>query len=266
MKGKRNGRTGAGAEREARRAGRGSLLGSAHAGTRCAGRICAACTEWEDFCRLGIKICCEILFTRCLCASWTQAASENRVGLHLPMGTERSDAPPRRDAKTQDFGLAHFKGQRFPSKNRAVGMPAAKTAAHLDGSRARQSARSTVPCPERGFGRQPPVAPGWFLIVPADPRCPSLLSQRGEGTRACLSRQARRRRSLLGRLGSAWVQLGATRWGCSAAALLSPPRHAGAAGGSRTPAQCQTWSSVRSNAPSVRVDVKSGERPELKRC
>lgn len=39
-----------------------------------------------------------------------------------------------RDAKSQGFGLAHFKGQRFPSKNRAVGMPAGKNVARLDGS------------------------------------------------------------------------------------------------------------------------------------
>lgn len=178
-----NGQTGAGAEpfRGARRVGRSLLLGSAHARAHGAGRTRAACAEREDFCCLGRKICCEILFTRCLCASWPQAALETRVGLHLPMGRGRSNTPPRRDAKSQGFGLAHFKGQRFPSKNRAVGMPAVKNVARLDGSRAQQSAHSAEPCPERGFARQPPVDPGWFLIVPADPHCPSLLSRRGAG-------------------------------------------------------------------------------------
>lgn len=92
-----NRQIGAGAEpfHGAHRVGRSSVLGSAHAQAHGAGCTRAACTEREDFCCLGRKICCEILFTRCLCASWPQAASETRVGLHLAMGRGRSNTPPR---------------------------------------------------------------------------------------------------------------------------------------------------------------------------
>lgn len=54
--------------------------------------------------------------------------------LRLLTGSQGSNAPTHKDAKTWDFRLAHFKGQCFPSKNRVVGMPGGKNVAHLDKS------------------------------------------------------------------------------------------------------------------------------------
>jgi len=98
----------------------------------------------------------------------------NIAGLHLLMGRDCLNTPVCGDAKSQDFGLSHSRGQCFPSKNRVLRMPAVKNVPHLDKSRVEQSVHSTELCPEQGFAQQPPAKPERFGIVLMGPHFPCL--------------------------------------------------------------------------------------------